>query len=1049
MSYSEKIQQSTQKARSHAIANKILNLMDDLRLKNNEVSKRRWIWELLQNAKDVFPQERGVDIEINLTQTGQVAYLDFSHNGLPFSVDNITFLVEQVSTKDRDSSEGDIPKTTGRFGTGFLTTHLLSEIVEVNGVVKEPDLPFRKSTIILDRSGQNMEAVTKSVEYALGMLSNLDKEDDYSEYNPEAPNTRFRYFLKEQGLDVAKTGLEDLHTAIPYTLVFNPHIRSVHIVHEGIRYEIGAISQLNDVVQLVRVNKHTSTGSEVLELALLSKDHVMIAREVETKDGQTYLLPFDKKLPRLFCDFPLIGTEDLHLPVIVNSPLFFPTEPRNGIYLSDQSDERIEANKKLLTQGLIVQFISLIQFASENNWRQTYYLADIKNPQEKEWLSKSWFETAIVKVSHTILQQIPLIDTVEGERVTIIDQEGLPNVLFPSASRKEVREKIWKLAVQWIPEKLPAETEYQQWYENIWPECARLTIESMSNSIQNMASLEGVIEKTKVSDQEEAIQWLNEYYDLLNFEGEFINQVINDKYSIIPNQLGKLCRRSQVYVDGGIEEELKNVLNILGNNPRAELKHLEIVTKSKYDDSGFKITYGVRDQEYAITEINRLLQGNNANSKGAINHLISLFSDDPNFPKERELLYQFSKDLLGDEVPERRLIKTWSKNIWEESDKMRITRLAQEVSKKGNITALAEHLRFQEPRIALEWLERLINFILKANRPELLNGGNTPILPNQNGHFRIKDDLFLDDGGIDENLKDIVTSLGYDCRVDLLEKSIFLELPANRTKTQQDIANEINQRIRPLLSEVPRSETTRKIFKALFLWFNAHKEDAALIFDDLFKNRHRLYDDEEIAENMKKAEMLDDILAEQDVTIEDIARLVKKHNLKALIEKLEGDTQNEEPEPQTPDEIQAILIQLGITSEKELIRALADRSIAKRFQHIPSNEVSVEMFEYVMELIQRSKENVRTFLQAKPDYDTSGWHETSITVISGVKKHAQPVTIVVRPSDGGQVIFYYGVEKDALEQPNAELWTHSGQTEPQHLTLGKIIKRNNITRIEV
>lgn len=35
-----------------------------------------------------------------------------------------------ISTKDRTKEEDGKRKTTGKFGTGFLTTHLLSEIVK-------------------------------------------------------------------------------------------------------------------------------------------------------------------------------------------------------------------------------------------------------------------------------------------------------------------------------------------------------------------------------------------------------------------------------------------------------------------------------------------------------------------------------------------------------------------------------------------------------------------------------------------------------------------------------------------------------------------------------------------------------------------------------------------------------------------------------------------------------------------------------------------------------------------------------------------------------
>ena len=49
------------------------------------ISAKRWIWELIQNAKDV-PNDFGkVEIKIELSKDS----LKFSHNGSHFTIDNI------------------------------------------------------------------------------------------------------------------------------------------------------------------------------------------------------------------------------------------------------------------------------------------------------------------------------------------------------------------------------------------------------------------------------------------------------------------------------------------------------------------------------------------------------------------------------------------------------------------------------------------------------------------------------------------------------------------------------------------------------------------------------------------------------------------------------------------------------------------------------------------------------------------------------------------------------------------------------------------------
>ena len=90
--------------------------------------------------------------------------LDFRHSGKPFELEDIQTIAHQTSLKDRgedkvDESEawqvggngaenqehiknqindhkidGKSPENTGKFGTGFLTTYLLSKIVQIKGI---------------------------------------------------------------------------------------------------------------------------------------------------------------------------------------------------------------------------------------------------------------------------------------------------------------------------------------------------------------------------------------------------------------------------------------------------------------------------------------------------------------------------------------------------------------------------------------------------------------------------------------------------------------------------------------------------------------------------------------------------------------------------------------------------------------------------------------------------------------------------------------------------------------------------------------------------
>ena len=102
MSYKAKFSASEQKAHNRFIATKIHKEMAELRagVEASPTTPKRWVWELIQNAKDVnIGGKVRVRIEADLDDPD--AHLTFKHNGGAFSAENIRFLIEQVSSKDR------------------------------------------------------------------------------------------------------------------------------------------------------------------------------------------------------------------------------------------------------------------------------------------------------------------------------------------------------------------------------------------------------------------------------------------------------------------------------------------------------------------------------------------------------------------------------------------------------------------------------------------------------------------------------------------------------------------------------------------------------------------------------------------------------------------------------------------------------------------------------------------------------------------------------------------------------------------------------------
>ena len=101
----------------------------------NDVDCKRWIWELVQNSKDsIANQQDRKDVDIKIKVEKDI--YTFSHNGSPFTIKPLTALLYKYSEGKINNGE-----STGRFGTGFLTTHSLSKNVKITGdiILKEKD----------------------------------------------------------------------------------------------------------------------------------------------------------------------------------------------------------------------------------------------------------------------------------------------------------------------------------------------------------------------------------------------------------------------------------------------------------------------------------------------------------------------------------------------------------------------------------------------------------------------------------------------------------------------------------------------------------------------------------------------------------------------------------------------------------------------------------------------------------------------------------------------------------------------------------------------
>lgn len=330
-------------------ADKILQLLSQIR-EDPSASAKRWVWELLQNAKDVPNRFGKVSVEIELVSQDT---LKFRHNGDCFSIKNITGLVQQVSSKDSQNLEGQ----TGKFGTGFICTHLLSDIIDVEGIVRYMGID-RRFKIVLDRSGYRSEDLLPRIKTTLEELRHIETTyevvNNYEQNRTEQSfDTVFTYHLTTQEKqESAVAGLEDLINTMPITLVTqSKKIKQVRVINRvkgtNVVYTCDSTS-LDDNVQLSIVK----IDGIIKKYVSYITDDVALTTEVNIKDGIYEIIKRDSKQPVLYRDFPLIGSEKFYFPYTLNGFEFNPTERRNGLVLNSADHPDCVLNRIIVDKAV-------------------------------------------------------------------------------------------------------------------------------------------------------------------------------------------------------------------------------------------------------------------------------------------------------------------------------------------------------------------------------------------------------------------------------------------------------------------------------------------------------------------------------------------------------------------------------------------------------------------------------------------------------------------------------------------------------------------------
>ncbi|MBD5083779.1 MAG: hypothetical protein HDT33_01600 [Clostridiales bacterium] len=754
--YAELIDREIGQVYQKGVATKILQGMDRIRNEFDVTQARRWPTELLQNARDLSESGQPVRVRIELTEDT----VRFSHNGKPFSVKDILSIVNQVSSKQ--PGEG-----VGQFGTGFMSTFQLSMQVDIRSYLKDGTEPYKPFRVCLDRSGVNQEAITAAIAQALSELKAADTAPPVEALTPDKLNTEFRYHLRDQrSRKTARLGMEDLRLTLPYVLLFSPQIGEVKLVfqtedrRETITFRRGGKETL--LRGLIR--HKIMVGSRRKTYFTLEQEGITLAAAWDQKEG---FLPLPALAPRLYVDFPLVGSERFPFPVVLNSLALRPNEPRSGVSLAE-AEESVDGrqNRTLLDRAaaLYQEFVSALL---EVDLRGGEHLMTIPPQEERKEWSAAWVRTHLYDRIFDFLSRQPVLP-VDGA-LHSLSEESIRLVRSETAEQRASLRQLWRqLQGTLIPE---GETDWYTIFAGYHPpEGKYITIRSA------LAGAAAAVRRLR--PEVDPAAWLARLYDL-GMETEE-TAIRAGELTLFPSQCpedlaeGRLYTAREIFTDPGIPELLKDAaeeLDKLEESGCLELRKRLLHQGFCPQTAQFLPEYSIAElTDYIITRSDRGFRVRgyaqqvdfyNETWANAWSLLLACGPDQELYELCRtgwRTLPEYTGKAASDGEQEwgesaRCLLSFLSaaifqppmfdRRMWSNACRGVLNLLLEQVQRAKTLDAWTEALNSRTPGTeTISWLERFYAKAAQYLRVSELYF--TPILPNQYGVFRAPSDLKLD-----------------------------------------------------------------------------------------------------------------------------------------------------------------------------------------------------------------------------------------------------------------------------------------------------------------
>lgn len=965
----------------------IANVGKRLRSLNNPSPSdcKRWVWELLQNAKDTVAEGK-VDAYFKVRGNK----VEFKHNGAPFTYVSLDALLYKYSD-GKESNE-----STGRFGTGFLTTHCLSKVVDIRGDVFDDDTSSgrRGFSVTMYRNGQTDEE----------LLDGLDRMRDSLRFDKEVSGwTSFTYNVSESSMSAITLGIQELKRNLCKVLLFCPQLGNVELDYNGEIFSVkrGEIVSAEEgrlyyfkvcegMQESVRrfVVFSISENSEMLSNKYKVQRMVSLDAAIEI-DENNALVDYDDA--SIYCVFPFVGIENqLTEPIILNSPDWEPHEERQRLlfmgkeYIDDSNVATENGVNRMIFCLAICLYEKLVAYVAQNGVGRSYLLAKgLGCINKAEDFDEEWYEkNIVVEYRKKLLEMTVRVDSRFGEELA-----PLRECYIVDESDTELTHKIMELMQRlgsFVDGKFPI-TDNDEWVSWLWRgnDIRRWNLESLSSFVESKRNWS----ELSFCDDVEKVNWFNSFISLVRDE----DKSILSRKKLIPDMNGDLhAIDDKSFEQGeGVDDFVIDLLTQLGKDYRANLLNPGI--------RGVELSRKFNSVRYS-SEIDKLVSeivdGKLLNENQRLEKLSPLLrvvvvgdKCDDGFKHKRGMTDELLRRLfrISDLAPVE--CSALLESAWKTCDKwlgqIIPARVASCRGVDGIISAEISHDKgdvFDLLNSFYEWCKLLH-----------IDVAGMSVFPNQFGTFMPLNELTKESDPIDEKIKDLIARLDEekDPRINLLDTRCKVD--GGKTISAQEVYALLDSMIAAGKdnSDIKGTDMFREVVRELLDdWKEEHGSD----FDRYFPRASKEYNELElnVVHTKEERQLANDLLKKYPF-----------EQLKALAAGVQGyiAVRRENPNDATPDTI-------AISIEDGQYAGLADAQ---------KHDALVE-----------AKKRVRVSLAAEGYEFTKGICEEEYSIVNGVMKNGVEYPLVVHSYiDRSRPFQLNAADWVQLMKPNSMLMVHT------------------------